>query len=123
MRLRQGPADQNNEEIEEFSKWLLSVGEGRISEPNDGTAEIEIPPELLITNYHDPIQGIVDSTYPEFLQNYTDHQYLLSRAILASTIEVVDTINNYVLGLMPGNVFDFYFNLFITITHIQFFFL
>jgi ATP-dependent DNA helicase PIF1 len=102
MRLRQGPADQNNEEIEEFSKWLLSVGEGRISEPNDGTAEIEIPPELLITNYNDPIQAIVESTYPDFLQNFTNYQYLLSRAILASTIEVVDTINNYILSLMPG---------------------
>jgi hypothetical protein len=102
MRLRQGPADQNNEEIEEFSKWLLMVGEGRISEPNDGTAEIEIPQELLITNYNDPIQGIVESTYPDFLLNFTNYQYLLSRAILASTIEVVDEINNYILNLMPG---------------------
>ncbi|KAK2417432.1 hypothetical protein QL285_039731 [Trifolium repens] len=107
MRLRQGPADQNNEEIEEFSKWLLSVGEGRISEPNDGTAEIEIPPELLITNYNDPIEAIVESTYPDFLQNFTNYQYLLSRAILASTIEVVDTINNYMLSLMPGEEHEY----------------
>jgi ATP-dependent DNA helicase PIF1 len=91
------------------------VGEGKISEPNDGTAEIEIPPELLITNYHDPIQGIVDSTYPDFLENYTNHQYLLSRAILASTIEVVDTINNYVLGLMPGNMLEFNLNFIVRI--------
>jgi ATP-dependent DNA helicase PIF1 len=115
MRLRQGSGDQDNEEIEEFSKWLLMVGEGKISEPNDGTAEIEIPPELLITNYHDPIQGIVDSTYPDFLENYTNHQYLLSRAILASTIEVVDTINNYVLGLMPGNMLEFNLNFIVRI--------
>ncbi|XP_045792199.1 uncharacterized protein LOC123886981 [Trifolium pratense] len=102
MRLRQGPNNEGNNEIESFSNWLLAVGEGRISEPNDGIAQIEIPDELLIKNFDDPIKGIVDSTYPSFLQNYNDYQYLLSRAILASTIEVVDSINENMLNIMPG---------------------
>jgi ATP-dependent DNA helicase PIF1 len=104
MRLRQGATNPDNQEIETFSKWLLMVGEGRISEPNDGTAEIEIPPEILITDFENPIQGIVDSTYPKFLENYKNSEYLLNRAILASTIEVVDEINDHVLGLMPGMI-------------------
>jgi ATP-dependent DNA helicase PIF1 len=107
MRLGQGASSEDNKEIEDFSKWLLKVGEGRLSEPNDGTAEIEIPPEILITDYEEPIKGIVDSTYPNFLDNYNNYEYLLSRAILASTIEVVDTINDYVLGLMEGNLSQF----------------
>ncbi|XP_045797949.1 uncharacterized protein LOC123892172 [Trifolium pratense] len=102
MRLRQGPNNEENDEIESFSNWLLAVGEGRISEPNDGIAQIEIPDDLLITNFDDPIKGIVDSTYPNFLQNYKDYEYLLNRAILASTIEVVDSINDYMLNIMPG---------------------
>ncbi|GAU10475.1 hypothetical protein TSUD_421880, partial [Trifolium subterraneum] len=54
MRLRQGSNDGENDEIEAFSNWLLMVGEGRIAEPSDGTAEIEIPKEILITDFEDP---------------------------------------------------------------------
>jgi ATP-dependent DNA helicase PIF1 len=58
--------------------------------------------ELLITGYDDPIKAIVESTYPNLLQHYNCPQYLQSKAILASTIEIVDQINNYDLNLIPG---------------------
>jgi hypothetical protein len=102
MRLRQGATDPESKEIEVFSKWLLMLGEGKLSEPNDGTVEIDIPEEILILQFEDPVQGIVDSTYPSFLDNYKNSEYLLNRAILASTIEVVDELNDHVLGLMSG---------------------
>jgi len=35
--------NSNSEELRDFSDWLLKVGEGRLSEPNDGNAEIDIP--------------------------------------------------------------------------------
>lgn len=98
MRLKAGSNSQENKEIEEFSKWLLSVGEGKVYEPNDGFAEIPIPKDMLIMDLQDPLHAIVQSTYPDFLHNYQSYEYLKSRAILASTIEVVDQINNYVLG-------------------------
>ncbi|XP_058751199.1 uncharacterized protein LOC131624268 [Vicia villosa] len=69
----------------------------QIFEPNDGLVDIEIPQNLLITNYDDHIQAIVEST-PNLLENFQDVTYLQGRAILASTIEVVDKINHYVLG-------------------------
>jgi len=102
MRLKHCCNSKENEEIAQFSKWLLDVGEGKISEPNDGYANIPIPTEMLITKFNDPILAIIESTYPNFLDNYKSYDYLKSRAILASTIEVVDQINEYVLGLMPG---------------------
>jgi ATP-dependent DNA helicase PIF1 len=92
----------NNDEISQFSKWILRVGEGRLAEPNDGFAEIEIPRELLIVDYDEPIPAIVESTYPNLVDHYKSHTFLQERAILASTIEVVDQINNYVLSLIPG---------------------
>jgi len=49
MRLKHGSNFEENEEISQFSKWLLSVGKGKVSEPNDGYAEISIPTEMLIT--------------------------------------------------------------------------
>ncbi|XP_058735847.1 uncharacterized protein LOC131623246 [Vicia villosa] len=108
MRLHSGPTEQDRREIADFSNWLLRIGEGKVSEPNDGVAEIEIPPELLITDFDDPIVGIVSSTYPDFIQNYKSNDYLKSRAILASTLEVVDEINDHLLALMPGEIRDYY---------------
>jgi ATP-dependent DNA helicase PIF1 len=99
MRLKK---NGNNDEVSKFSGWLLKLGEGKLSLPNDGYADKEIPPELLIVDYTEPIQAIVESSYPNLIEFYKDQSFLQSRAILASTIEVVDQINNYVLGLIPG---------------------
>ncbi|XP_058726417.1 uncharacterized protein LOC131597758 [Vicia villosa] len=103
MRLKNDKGDNSSNEIAEFSKWILAVGDGRVSEPNDGLADIEIPRELLITDFEDPIQAIVESTYLDLLQNYTRLDCLQGKAILASTIEVVEKINHYILSLIPGD--------------------
>jgi ATP-dependent DNA helicase PIF1 len=109
MRLQSSSnSSDSREEISEFSEWLLKVGEGKLSEPNDGYADIQIPNELLITDYEEPIKAIVENTYPDLLQNFKRPDYLQSRAILASTIQIVDEINNYVLDLIPGNSFTIY---------------
>lgn len=105
MRLTCGSSESEKHEMAEFSKWILNVGEGKINEPNDGVADIEIPDELLIKVFDDPITAIVNSTYPNLLVHYQDYDFLSSRAILASTIEVVEEINQYVLGLIPGALF------------------
>uniref|UniRef100_A0A0R0FEF0 DNA helicase Pif1-like 2B domain-containing protein n=1 Tax=Glycine max TaxID=3847 RepID=A0A0R0FEF0_SOYBN len=73
-------------ELAELLKWILDIGDGKISEPNDGYAIIEISQELLILDFNGPIQGI----------------YLQCRAILASTIDTVDEINDFFLSLVPG---------------------
>jgi ATP-dependent DNA helicase PIF1 len=99
MRLQN---NDNSDEIKKFSEWLLKVGEGKLSEPNDGYADINIPKQLLLLDYTDPIQAIVHSTYPCLVSHYKSPKFLQERAILASTIEVVEQINNYVLSLIPG---------------------
>ncbi|GAU37751.1 hypothetical protein TSUD_102670 [Trifolium subterraneum] len=95
------PAEQL--EMDDFSKWLLQVGEGKIGEPNDGVVDIQIPDNFLIKNFDDPIVGIINSTYPAFEHNCDNYDYLSQRAILASTIEVVNQINDVVLQQLPGN--------------------
>ena len=42
----------------------------------------------------------MESTYPNLLQQYKNKSFLQSRALLASTIQVVDKINEYVLSLI-----------------------
>ncbi|KAF1877518.1 hypothetical protein Lal_00040234 [Lupinus albus] len=81
---------------------ILNVGDGKLSEPNDGCVEVDIPDELLILDFDNPIDAIVCSTYPNLQQHYKDEEYLQSKAILASTIEIVDQINNYILSIIPS---------------------
>ncbi|XP_058775274.1 uncharacterized protein LOC131649531 [Vicia villosa] len=84
------------------------IGDGTMCEPNDGYANICIPDEFLISSFSDPIKGIVEDTYPDLIHNYLDPNYLQSRAILASTIEVVDDINQYITNLLPGEEKEYF---------------
>ena len=85
----------------QFSDWLLYIGDDKLGELNDGYGKITIPDEFLIKDFNDPIQAIVETTYPNFLQNYSNRDFLQKRAILASTKDVVDSINDYVMSLIP----------------------
>lgn len=48
------------------------------------------------------ITDSVKSTYSDLLQNYLDVKFLEARTILASIIETIDQINEYVLSLISG---------------------
>ena len=97
----------NKEEVRLFSEWILHIGDDTLSEPDDGYVDISIPEEFLISNFSDPIEAIVESTYLDLIHNYQDSNYLQSRAILTSTIEVVDDINQYITNLPPGTIHAF----------------
>ncbi|KAF1881115.1 hypothetical protein Lal_00023148 [Lupinus albus] len=95
---------------------LVVESDGKLSEPNDGFALIEIPEQCLITNYDNPIHAIVKSTYPNLVDEYMNEDFLQCRAILASTIETVDEINDYVLSLIPCRHSIIFFIIFINFT-------
>ncbi|KAF1888716.1 hypothetical protein Lal_00036757 [Lupinus albus] len=59
MCLRSTINNTNHLQIQQFAKWILDVGDGKLSEPNDDYALIEIPEQFLITNYDNPIHVIV----------------------------------------------------------------
>src|SRR6185503_16563395 len=54
------------------------------------------------------IKALVDTTFPDFKSNYTNIEYLKSRAILATTNEIVDEINDYMLNLVPSTEKEYY---------------
>ncbi|XP_019149739.1 PREDICTED: uncharacterized protein LOC109146524 [Ipomoea nil] len=60
---------------------------------------IEILEEILLQYFTDPIQAIVENTYPSFSSILDDPSYLQNRAILAPTIGVVHSINEYMSSL------------------------
>ncbi|XP_028196716.1 ATP-dependent DNA helicase PIF1-like [Glycine soja] len=92
----------NSQEIKSFSQWLIDVGDGKLGKSDDGCYEIKIPPDLLITSFTDPIEAIVNHTYPDIQKKYKDEEFLKSRSILATKNEVVDQINDYVLNIIRG---------------------
>ncbi|XP_035838181.1 ATP-dependent DNA helicase pif1-like [Helianthus annuus] len=102
MRLTVGRPSSEVEEISNFAKWLLDVGEGNVGGSNDGEAIIEIPPELLIDSISDPISSLIDFVYPSILENYNDRNYFSTRAILAPKNEVVHEVNDRLLAVFPG---------------------
>ncbi|XP_028805231.1 uncharacterized protein LOC114760132 [Neltuma alba] len=108
MRLQSSSSGEDRTRTQKFCQWLLDVGDGKLGMPHDETAEIEIPSELLISEYDDPIGAIVSSTYADLLENLNDNSYFNDRAILAPTIDAVNRINEYMCSILPGESVDFY---------------
>ena len=97
MRLRLGLT--NVDELLDFAEYILKVGNGKLGGPNDGEATIDIPKDLLIKDASDPMDAIIDSTYPRILEGSIDSLSFYNRAILALTNEIVDKVNE---SLFPG---------------------
>jgi len=72
MRLLNGASDVDIDERRLFSEWVLGIGDGRIGEDNELDKTVIIPPDLLIPSSGDPIESIVDNTYPNLLHNMDD---------------------------------------------------
>ena len=103
MRL-QGLGDAHETQmLREFAAWILNIGDGKAGDIGDGEAVVEIPNDLLVENSGDPIGDIVRATYPDLIENMADHQYFRDRAVLAPTLDLVEKVNDYVMGLIPGD--------------------
>ncbi|KAK9714657.1 hypothetical protein RND81_06G110100 [Saponaria officinalis] len=102
MRLQVGSSSSDKDEIREFSEWILKVGDGLIGPPNDGEVSIVLPEEMLIMQSTEPISMIVHSIYPSLETHLGDIQYFQERAILAPTHDIVESVNDHVLALIPG---------------------
>src|SRR6266498_2491801 len=99
------PQAQN--ELAQFSKWILDIGEGNIeATTKEGESEatwIKIPHDLLLTTTDDKVSCIVNAVYPDLHQRYTDIEYLKDRAILTPTNDVADTINAHIVSFLLEN--------------------
>ncbi|KAH1061066.1 hypothetical protein GYH30_004524 [Glycine max] len=53
------------------------------------------------------IIDIVSSTFPDLCHHHNDREYFQSKAILASTNETVQQVNDYILTLIPGEQMEY----------------
>lgn len=89
----------NDRSAENFSKQLLSLGEGKIPmDPN--TKEIQFPTDFC--QLQPSLQDVINKVYPNILENFKKHDWLHERAILAPKNDEVNKINNQILSKLPG---------------------
>jgi len=88
---------QGDETSGEFTKTLLQIGDGRLTQDKK-TGEIQLP----FGNMVQTINQLQESVYPEISFNYLNHNWLCERTILATTNETVNEINLQMLQKIPG---------------------
>ncbi|XP_057747737.1 uncharacterized protein LOC130966935, partial [Arachis stenosperma] len=103
MRLASGLEQSTAQELRSFSDWILYIGEGCLCGTlvNDKLL-VDIPSDLIIPVLENPVEDIVNTIYPNLVQNFCDPSFFQDRAILASIVENVEEINNYIVDLLPG---------------------
>ncbi|XP_016192424.1 uncharacterized protein LOC107633295 [Arachis ipaensis] len=102
MRLLMSSSDQHDGEIKRFANWILDVGNKNISSVVGDKSEVEITDDLLIITTDDPLSHLVYFAHSNFLQNMSDYMYFQSRIILASTLESVEKVNDFILTIFSG---------------------
>lgn len=73
-----------------FTNQLLEIGNGQIAVDN-ATGLISLPTNFCVVN--ESKEDLIPSVYPDIVRNYTDHQWLSERAILAAKNKDVSEIN------------------------------
>ena len=73
-----------------FTKQLMDIGHGRM-EIDESTQCITLPANFC--EIPESIDELVQNVFPNIVQNYKNHQWLSTRAILAAKNIDVNTIN------------------------------
>lgn len=92
----------------EFGQWVVSLGDGSLPMcALAGDLEacwIDIPKRFLIHTDGDKIFAIIEEVYDCFQVHYNDPSYLADWAIVCPTNVVVESINDHVMTMVPGDV-------------------
>uniref|UniRef100_A0A0A8ZWF2 ATP-dependent DNA helicase n=1 Tax=Arundo donax TaxID=35708 RepID=A0A0A8ZWF2_ARUDO len=98
-------------ELEQFSQWLLSVGDGTTpSIPTDlpDASWVQILDYLLLPPDQRNLAGLISFVYGTTPQASELPTYLCERAILAPTNEVAATINAEIIGQIATDEMSYY---------------
>ncbi|XP_028084537.1 ATP-dependent DNA helicase PIF1-like, partial [Camellia sinensis] len=77
-------SNHTRHELCDFAKWIKLI-----------------PEKFVIKNEERDLHQLIDTTYPDFINNYQDMSYLKERGILAPKNSDVDEINSIMLSMLP----------------------
>jgi ATP-dependent DNA helicase PIF1 len=92
---------KEQEKTRDFADWILNIGDGLIGNEED-EAWVHITKNILLQKGGNQLGTIINSTYPNLWTNYTDRKYLEEKAILCPRNEMVNEVNNYIMGRIDG---------------------
>eukprot|EP00956_Cyclotella_meneghiniana_P038178 scaffold149794_cov40-Cyclotella_meneghiniana.AAC.3 len=88
--LRLNPSPEKAQKLQEYSDWLLDLGDGKLpSAVPHLPGVVEIPSQMVCGSK----QELEDKVFDNFLLNYQDKEYLKTRAIMSSTNDVIQQLN------------------------------
>uniref|UniRef100_A0A0L8H120 DNA helicase Pif1-like 2B domain-containing protein n=1 Tax=Octopus bimaculoides TaxID=37653 RepID=A0A0L8H120_OCTBM len=82
-----------------FAQDILTIGDGKV--PLDAAGEMEVWPFCSVANSVDDLKHKV---FPNFKENYLNHNWLCERAILAPKNVAVTKINQQLMHSLLGNL-------------------
>jgi hypothetical protein len=88
-------------ELNQFSEFLLSIGEGKFQNVNGSQFKDEIQLPSNIARNMDEIE-LINAIYPEIQKNFNDSEFMTNRAILASKNKDVNRLNKIASDYFPG---------------------
>lgn len=99
-------------ELEQFSRWVLSVGDGIVTEStptdNPDICWIQIPDYLMLPMEQRNLAGLISFVYGSMPHSSKAADYLCNRAILAPTNEVAASINTEIIKQIATEEMSYY---------------
>ena len=98
-----------DQDLEEFDRWTLKIGNGEIDPVN-------LPQNLIATEIRpnspknklsegNAMKEFCQKIFPDLQENIANPNFLNGRSILATTNKEVSMLNDIVIDLIPGNGF------------------
>nr|XP_017217079.1 PREDICTED: ATP-dependent DNA helicase RRM3-like [Daucus carota subsp. sativus] len=112
MRLNKGSSQREIDELNEFAKWVLAVGDGTLHPTQDGGNYLEddivVPAQFCDLDNENSVENMICSIYPDFIQNARNPKYLSERAILTPTNQTVGHLNSLIVEMISGDAVNYY---------------
>jgi hypothetical protein len=86
-----------------YPKQLLDIGDGKVT--TDETGCIKLPTDFY--TIIDSQDALIDQIFPSVHRQYTNHEWLAERAILAAKNMGVNELNLKIQNLLPGNLVSY----------------
>jgi hypothetical protein len=88
---------------ERFSKQLLDIGDGKVISDETGCIQLSTDFCTII----DPQNALIDQIIPNVHRQYTNHERLAERSILAAKNVYVNELNLKIQHLLPGDIVSY----------------